>query len=325
MVSFKASDLHRQAQTLLKNTDNAKKLVLLHALIALGSTLLIAGLNILFKLQIAETGGLSGMGARTILSTVQTMLETAVMMALPFWQMSLIFVAINWARNRRPGTEDLLQGFRRFGSVLGLRILYAIIFVVLSVGLLYISSTIFLMTPFSKAYLDAFAPLMDPNVTAEQIEALVSAENLSALLPAMIPLFVIFGVVFLVVSIPAFYRLRLSEFGVMDGLSGRQAIWHSFRTTKRNWRYLVKLDLHFWWFYALQVLCNVIGNGNNLLPILGISLPFGEDAAYFLFFALGTALQILVLWQFRGQVITSYALLYDDLCLPQAEPVLEEA
>ena len=51
-----------------------------------------------------------------------------------------------------------------------------------------------------------------------------------------------------------------------------------------------------------------------LLPLVGIQLPIGETGSFFLFYGLGTALQIFVLWGFQGQVLTSYALVYDRLC-----------
>lgn len=325
MVSYKASDLHRQAKERFGNAAAPKKIILIHAAVTLGSSLFITLIGYLFNFLIADTGGLSGMATRSILTTAQTLLETVVMMALPFWNMGIFYVALRWARGHRANGSDLLQGFRHFRSVLGLRILYSLIFVLLSIGLVYISSVIFLLTPFSGAYLEAFSPFMDPNATAQQIEALLTVENIYAIFPTMIPMFVIFGIALLVVGIPVFYRLRLADFAVMDGLGGRKSLRHSLQATKGSWRQLVRLDLSFWWYYLLQILCLLIANGNWLLPILGVNLPVGEDAAYFLFFGMGTALQILLLWGFQGQVMTAYALLYDDLSAPLAEPVLEQA
>ncbi len=325
MVSFKASDLHRQAKERFGNEVAPGKLVLIHAVVAQGSALLITLLGYLFSLLIAQTGGLSGVGTRTLLSTIQTLLETAIMMALPFWNIGIFYVALGWARGYHTNSRSLLQGFRRFRSVLGLQILYTIMFVLLSMGLFYLSSVLFLLTPFSGNYLESLSPIMDSAATAEQIEALLSTENLFAIAKDMIPMFILFGVAFLVIGVPVFYRLRLCEFGVMDGFGARRSLRRSLQATKGKCKQLVKLDLHFWWYYLLQILCLVIANGDWLLPLLGVTIPIGEDAAYFLFFGLGTASQILLLWGFQGQVITSYALLYDDLSTPQAEPVLEQA
>lgn len=320
MASFKASDIHRQAQNRLQQAAAPKRLVLIHTLVALGTTLLIAGVNYLFSLLIADTGGLSGMGARSILSTVQTLLEMTVIIALPFWQIGLTFLALCWAQNVPTETDGLLYGFRQFKAVLVFRILYGLVFLVFLFAAANLSSIILLVTPFSNPLLDEISPLMDP-ANAAQIDALLSPDKLADMLNAMIPLLVIFGVVFLVIAIPVFYRLRLGEFALMDGFSSSNALLYSFRLTKGNWRHLVRLDLHFWWFYVLLLLCNVIGNGNLLLPLLGISLPIGEDGAYFLFFILGTALQILLFWQCRAAVLTSYAVVYDTLSQPQTESV----
>ena len=325
MISFKASDLHRQAQVQLKNVTTSKKIVLIHATVTLGSTLLFYLIGHLFNLLIADTGGLSGIGTRTVLSTAQIFLQVAIIMALPFWNVGLHYLALRWARNQHTEAGYLLQGFRRLGPILMFWILFAVILLIAFIGLFNICSFVFMLSPFSSDYTDALAPLYDPSATTEQIEALFTPEYLQSLTATMVPLFILLGVVFFLAYVVVFYRLRLGEFAVMDGFRSGGALLHSFRTTKRNWRHLVKLDLHFWWFYALILLCNIIGNGNWLLPYLGIQLPLSETVSYFLFFALGTVLQILVLWQFRGQVLTSYAMLYDTLTQPRTAPVLEQA
>ena len=66
-----------------------RKLVLVHSLITAGAVLLAALVQLLLQNQIDNTGGLSGMDSRAVLSTVETLLSGAVRLAQPFWQFGL--------------------------------------------------------------------------------------------------------------------------------------------------------------------------------------------------------------------------------------------
>ena len=247
MVTINPSDLHKQADSLLTRAKDPKKLVLIHTAIALGSSLLIAVFNYLFHLQIAETGGLSGLGLRSILETCQSILELAVSVALPFWQIGLLFAAMQWMQGEQAGFSSLLQGFQRFGSVLRFYLLYAGLFCALAFPLIYICSFLFAMTPFSAPLTEILEPIMDPSLTPQQIDALLTEEMVASMMHAMIPMFIMFGIVYLLVAIPIAYRLRFGTYGVMSGSGAMAALVESFRITRKNTLQIVKLDLHFWW------------------------------------------------------------------------------
>ena len=313
MVEFRSSDLHRQARELQQRAGNPKKLVLIHTAVALGSSLLITVLNYLFSLQIAETGGLSGLGLRSILSTVQASLELIVMAALPFWEIGLLFAALQWTKGETVEVRSLFQGFRRFGTVLAFRLLYGGIFAVLGLAVFHISTFLFVMTPFAAPLMELLAPILDPSATAQQLETLLTPELMSTAAKTMTPLFVLFGILFLLLAIPVFYRLRFGEFALMEGTGAWRALLKSLQITQRNTGKLLKLDLHFWWFYLLQVLCLAISWADTVLPHLGITLPVSQEVGYFLFFTAGTVLQGVLLWQYQGQVLTTYCLAYDAL------------
>jgi len=133
---------------------------------------------------------------------------------------------------------------------------------------------------------------------------------MTAMTQALLPLFVIFGVLYLAVAIPVFYRLRFAQFSLMDGNAVFSAMVHSFRTTKGHTLHLLRLDLHFWWYYLLQAVGLALCFGDVLLTAFGVTLPFSEDTAFFLFYILGVLVQWAVLWQFRGNVVTTYTLAY---------------
>lgn len=321
MVTLHTTAICQQARTL--TGGSTKKTVLNHTAIALGGSLLMTALNYLFSLQIADTGGLSGLGLRSLLSTAQALTELAVMVALPFWEIGLLYAALHWARGEQAGLPQLTQGFRRFGAVLGLKFLYGGIFLMLGMGLAYFSTTVFMLTPWAGSLMEIMKPIMDAAVTPEQVQTLLTPELLAQMTDAMIPLFILFGAVYALVGVPLFYRLRLSDFAVMDGMRAGNAVTHSLRITRKNCWQLVKLDLRFWWFYCLQLLCLGVSVGDKLLPLMGVSLPISADASFFLFALLGALCQLVLLWQCQGTVLTAYCLAFDAFSgrSADAEPV----
>ncbi len=320
MVTIKPSALRHQAGEALQNaTYNPKRLVLLHTAIALGSSLLITLLNYVLSLQIAETGGLSNMGLRFILTTIQVVLELAVMVGLPFWEIGLTFAALCWVRGEETSFRSLLQGFRRFGSVLGLKLLQGGLFLLMGFVILNFSTTVFLLTPYSKPLLEILEPVIQAAANPQQMETLLTPELIASAIEVSIPLLLIFGVLYILAAIPVFYRLRFSEFAVMDGFGALSAMVQSIRATRKKSLQLVKLDLSFWWFYLLQLLCIAVSYGDTILKNLGIGLPVSADAAFFLFYVLGALCQGLLLWQYQATVLTTYGLAYKTF---ESQPVI---
>ena len=313
MAILKPSDLRQQAKQMLGATnDNPKKLVLLHTMIALGGSLLITLMNYVISHQIAGTGGLSGMGVRSVLSTIQSILELTVMVALPFWEIGLLFAALQWSKGQNSGFQGLLQGFRRFGSVLSLRLLQGLLFFALAIAVVQLSSIIFLLTPASKRLVEILESVVGAE-TPQQMESLITPQLITDTVNASIPLLFIALVLFALIAIPVFYRLRFTEFAVMEGNGARKAILHSIRTTHYHCLQLAKLDLSFWWFYLLQILCLCISYGDAILKGIGVTLPISEDASFFLFYVLGGVCQALLLWRYQATVLTTYCVVYNTL------------
>ncbi len=318
---IKPSVLYRQAGDALQQPAyNPKKLVLLHTAVALGCSLLVTALDYLLNLQIAATGGLSDMGLRITLSTIQYILNLFVMVALPFWEIGLLFASLRWANGENATEKDLLQGFRRFGAILGIRLLQGVLFFLLGIVVSYISAAIFMLTPFAAPMI----AIMEPILQSPAPEELITPELFAPVMDSFIPLLILFSVLFLAVAIPVFYRLRFSEFAVLEGNSATKALAHSIRLTRKKSLRLFKVDLHFWWFYLLQALCLVVCYADILLTKLGVSLPLSEDGSFFLFYVLGTVGQGVLLWLCQGRRLTTYALTYQafdetpELSLPTA-------
>ena len=81
---------------------------------------------------------------------------------------------------------------------------------------------------------------------------------------------------------------------------------------RRRWQ-LFRLDLHFWWYYGLKVLCMLICYADLLLAALGVNLPVGTDAVYLITYGLYLAALFMVEISFRPRVDTAYAIAYETL------------
>jgi len=317
---IKPSALRQQAGSILEKTPYCpKKLVLIHTAIALGSSLLISLLSYLLDRQIAGTGGLGGMGLRSLLSTAQTMLELTVLVVLPFWDIGLIYASLRWAKGENATPPNLLQGFRRVGAVLGANLLQGALYIAIGFAVSYLCVTIYMMTPFSRELIELFEPFLQPGITVPEQEALMTPEFMEALFNAYTPLLICSAVLFVLVSIPVFYRLRFAQLAVMDGFGPFASLLRSNRLAQYNCFWLFKLDLQFWRFYLLLILCLAISYGDNILRLLGVALPFSRDVSFFLFTGVGAICQGALLWQCQAPVLTSYALAYLHGPYPPAE------
>lgn len=310
------SDLRRQGAERLQNADySPRRLVLLHTGVSLGASLLLAVINILFTRMIANTGGLGGMGTRSLLETVQVMVELAVSVALPFWEIGLVRAALNWARGEAARPNTLLEGFHRFGSVLGMRVMTAVLFLAIGMAVLNIGGLLFALSPFSGELMEAIAPFVKPMTNAE-MENLLTEEAIARIVDGAMPMLVLCAVLLVAVMIPVGYRIRFADFALMDGNRPLISLLESTRITRGNvWR-LVKLDLSFWWFYLLQFLSVTLCYGDQILKWAGVTLPMSADGAYILFFALGIVCQGVLLWYYQAKVSVTYGLAYEALRSP---------
>ena len=317
-MTLHSSHLRRQAEERLqKAAYSPRRLVLLHTGVSLGASLLLAFVNFLFTRAIAGTGGLGGMGTRSLLETAQVMVELAVTVLLPFWEIGLVRAALNWARGESARPATLLEGFRRFGAVVGMKVMTAILFFAIGLAAVNIGGMLFMLSPFSQNLTESLAPVMGAG-TAAEAERLLTDQVIAQIADAAIPMLMMVGVLLALVAIPVWYRIRFADFALMDGKRPLISLVDSVRITRgRVWQ-VVKVDLSFWWFYLLQVMSVVLCYGDALLKAVGIALPVPADGAYFLIFALGILCQGVLLWRYQAKVSATYGLAYEDLCATPA-------
>ena len=313
------------ASRLSEAAYNPRLLVLIHTGISLGSALLVAVLSYILEQKIAATGGLSGIGLRSVLTTAQSFLQLVLMLLTPFWGIGIVYAAIGLARGQTAAPKDLTAGFQRFGPVLRLKLLQLFLYGALAMPCMYVSAGIFSITPLSRDFQELIFPIWEQAMVTGQI-AQLDAATMDAILQTMLPLIPIFILLYLAAFLPLMYRLRMAEYVIMNDApcGAMQALIASWKMTRGRASALLKLDLSFWWFYGLQVLAIGLAYCDQLLPLLGISLPIPADGAYFLFYGLYIVAELALFWRFGGYLHTTYAVAYEalrhQLPVPQQNP-----
>ena len=302
----------------------AVKLIAVHAGISIGASFILSLISYALEIGISQTGGLSGIGTRALLETIQQFLQTMLTIALPFWSMGYVFSALQMTRGQSADSVNLLTGFRHMGPVLRSHILRLVVYFGLVMLGAQIACYIFLLTPAAKDFMVAMEDIMPAIESGEAIyyEDLLSNE---AYMQAMLPALPYLLIGALIPLIPFLYRMRMMDYALMD--DPRKGAFHAFsqsmRMTRKNCLAIFRLDLHFWWYYLLQVLTMVLCYGDVLLPMLGVELEMNADMAVYLFYALALICEFgLFVWK-KNEVTATYVLLYDTLrkpAIPEPKP-----
>lgn len=300
-------------QALSRASFDPKKLALIHTGAALALSLVLTVLNYFLTRGIDDTGGLAGMGTRSILSTAQAMLSIGNALVLPFWEVGFIAAAISMARQQPATPDTLLSGFRRFGPVLRLWLLQGVLYVGIAILCLQLGTAIFIMTPLSDPLMELTEPMLTEGFVLDDA-------MMETLAPYMTPAYVIFAIVFCAVAIPVFYRFRMAQFVIMDTekVGALKALGTSHKMMRYNRWSLFKLDLSFWWFYGLQLVSTALCYGDVILEGLGVTLPISADAAFFGFYGIHILCQLALAWKTQSYVQTTYAQAYEAL-RPEAQ------
>ena len=282
-----------------------RKLSLLHAGAAVTVSLLMTLVSFLLTRQMDTTAGLSGITTRAILSFAQTLLLIAGTAALPFWEFGFYRAALHISRHEPATPTTLLSGFRRFGVVLRLLLLRAALVAGIVFVCLQAATILFMLSPWSELTMLTAQQLLETGAAMEETA-------IAQMMQTMYPLYILFAILLGVLLIPILYRFRLSDWAVMDDTPGAlRAMKLSAYWMHRRRKWLFRLDLSFWWYYALMALASLIAYGDRLLPAFGV--PHNPDVAFFAFYLLSAAVQLVVTWRFAPQVQTTYALAYQAL------------
>lgn len=295
--------------TLAGANRDPRQLTILFVGISLAATLLSVVLDLVTTAMMADAGGLDGLTKRTILSTVSAFFDFAVMVSLPFLTYGFTYATIRLARGEDTPNGSLLQGFRRIFPILGASFLQSLLYSIALILCMNIASTVWMFTPLG----------MDILENAETILATTDPEQMVAYVEMMIPVYILTGVLALPLCLFLFYRLRLLPYCLMDGNSPVRSLFSSFKLMHRRMLFFVKLDLHFWWYYLLQLLCAGLAWLDVGMTAMGIPLPGSQELWALVSYAISGIGQLLLAWYFQTEVAVTYAAAYDEFL--HADPI----
>ncbi len=298
-------------RALSETSCDVGKLILFHTGVTLAVSLLCILAELILDQQISNTGGLSGMGTRSVLTTIQSTLQAAQSLLLPFWQVGYVFAVMGIARGERVDNGYLLEGFRRFFPVLRLQILTGLIYFGAVMVCGYAGVTLFLFTPFANALMEVDMTAFYETGDMNQLQAVISSADF------WLPLVIILAALLLVVLVPLTYKFRLATYCLLD--KPEKGALRAIQDSRLAMRYrawdMLKLDLSFWWFYLLEALLVVVNYLDLILEGAGVTLPWSAEVGYVVVFVLYAVGQLALYRWRKNEVAVTYAVVYDTLKL----------
>ena len=308
-------EIRQKAAQALATAHNPGKIALFYGVTSVGLAVLATVVSVWLNNGISESGGLGGIGLRSVLDTGQTFLPLLQLAISSCLGLGYQYAMLNIVRGKPADTGSLTEGFRRFGPLFGASALQFAIYMILGIVSMYASIFIFLMTPFANEFVSMVEPMIasgsilnDPTVMMSDAQILAATESLEGALW-------IFAAVFALLVIPVYFRFRMTMFALADEprRNGIVALLQSRRMLRRNCFHLLKLDVTMWWYYLAQLIAGAVCYGDVLLPLVGITLPWDTNFSYYLFFALSLVLQMLLYCFALNRVTAVYAVAYDVL------------
>ena len=308
------SEIKAAALRRLTDAGQAKRIAAIYAGVTLGLSALVTILGLVLEAMMSGATGLGGMGRRTILSSIQSMLPWVVGLITMCVELGYQAAMLRVARGQYASPQTLRLGFDRFWVLLRCILLEGVILFAIAFGGIYIATMLFMLTPFSGRVMEVLSPVLE-NVTLLSPEMVLDESLYDQLMQAMIPAFVMCAIVVAAAAIPVLYRLRMARFVIIDkpGIGALAALRESRKMMKGNCLRLVKLDMSLWPYYIGCVFASLLCYGDVLLPMMGVRFPWSDTVSYYLFFALYLAVQFAVYYFLRNQAEVAYSIAYDSI------------
>ena len=324
MTSLRPEQIKEEAGTRLAQAPQLGKILLIFNGILLALCLIITGGSYLLDDMMANSGGLGAIGKRTMIQTIQRVLPFINLIAMMILELGMWNAMLRIGRGQYTSPQSLKMGISRFFPWLRFQLLEVIGLIAIGSVLMFVAMAIFFMTPLAKPAMELMLPLATqyPD-SAALAEAMMADEAmLMSVYDSLMPMYIILAVLMLIAWLPISYRLRVANLIILDDPTAGafKALIRSFRQTKICWKWYVRLDLSFWWYYVLLVLTAGLNYLDKLLAAIGSPLPMGATAASLLSYGLYLVAQLALYYYLRPKVQVSTAILYDALLPPKKEP-----
>lgn len=285
------------------------------ALLSLGSS----GLNLVLDSQIGQTGGLDGLGMRAVLQTIQEILYYVNFFFGPFWTAGFLYAMLRLARGGNPRLGDLTEGYRRFGRVLGHMAFEFLVIFGLLIAAVNLAAVLFSFSSWGARFEELMLPVLgDPNLITPEGAVNIDLIPVEAMSLALMPMVVLTAVIFVPMYLYLALGFRMSMYLVMEqSIGGTRAHFESMRLMRGHKWQILKLELRYWWYYALGLAAGALAYLDQILPLLGIELALDPQILYFV--AMGAyclANLALSLWK-KCEVDAAHILAYDAIAYPE--------
>lgn len=306
-------ELRATAEQRLRSSDSAPKISLIYAGIVTLVTLVSTTVSFILGEQVSRFGGLSNMGMRSILSSLQTMLPIAGNLFLMPLTLGFVGTMLRVSRGQFASPQGMKIGFDRFWVLLRATLLQSLLYLLAAVVVSQISFSLFLMTPLSRNFMNFVMALSSPGA---DVNALLADPNLeSSLMQSLVPGILLTLALSLVVVIPLFFRYRMVNYILLDkpGTGAFAAMRQSAMMMRKKHLALFKLDLGFWWYYLAGIVASLVCYGDMLLPLIGVPIPFSPTVSFFVFFFAYLLINLAITVYLRPYVEVTYAGAYEAI------------
>lgn len=313
-------ELRSQAKEKLESAQDAARIAFVYAAVIVGASLAVNLIRMLLTHQISQYGGLSNMGLRSILSTVQTMLPIILNFLLMCLGLGFTGTMLRISRGQYASLNSLKIGFARFWVLLRAVLLQGGLYLLAAVAAYMISMQIFFLTPLARGLVAVVEPAMQ-STGGDILKVLENPAVLDQLITSMIPLYILMGVLFLAVAAPIYYRYRMVNYLILDEpRMGALLAMHTSRMLMRgNCMKYFKLDVSMWWYYAASILSLFICYGATILMLLGVEFSMSPIMISLIFFSVYLAVTFLITAFLQPHVEVVHALAYETL-KPRPQP-----
>ena len=304
--------IHGFAFERVQQSPSQKQIVVIYGALAQGLTALVTVGNHVLGLQIDNYGGLSNLGKRNMLSSLQSMLPMLHSLLTMCLEVGYLAAMLRIARGMHTSPQTLRLGFDRFWLLLRCSIFRGLIMTGVLFASLYFGVLIYTMSPFAEPAVEILTPLLRQASVLDS-GIVIDDAVYGALMEAMIPAFVICGILAVALGGPVLYNYRMVNYVIIDkpAVGALAALRESKRMMRGNRLQLLKLDISLWWYYLPVAGAMAVCYGDVLLPMLGVQLPVSETVAFFGFYALYLLASFGVYFFLRNRAEVCYALAYD--------------
>lgn len=320
MDIYNPSEVKKAALRRLRDAQAEKRVAAVYAGLTLGLSALVVLLTLVLELLIDQSGGLGGMGRRTVLISLQNILPVIAIPVNLCLELGYQAAMLRVARGQYVSPQSIRLGFDRFWVLLRCVLLESAILFGTCLGAIYLGSLIFMMSPFSDRAMALLQPLLE-NATVLSPQVIPDSGVYDQLMGAMAPAFVLCLVLAAVLTVPLAFRYRMAQYVIIDkpGIPAMMALRQSRYMMKGNTGKLLKLDISLWWYYVLDVLARLLCYGDVILALVGVRLPWSDTVSYYGFFAAYLAVQFAIYYFLRNRVETAYAIAYDSIRPKEAQ------